>query len=134
MAQTKVVIIYSPNQNRRRTVVKPDDDSQIDLHLNNIIKGEAAFVGTLADYETIGPDAMLEAYTGKTPSSDRCIVVHNNTVIAVVCADPLIDTWNSDVTQSNTNVLSASSIAPAIIADPTGNSQIGDIINVGISA
>ena len=92
MAQTKVVIVYSPNQNLRRAVIKPDDDSQIPIHTANIAKGEAVLVGSLSDYQTIGPDAMLAAHTGKQPTSDRCIVHGNGQVMAVVRGDPLIDT------------------------------------------
>lgn len=93
MAQTKVVIIYSPNQNVRRTVIIPDDDSQIPIHTANIVKGEAVLVGSLSDYQTIGPDAMLVAHTGQQASNDRCAVVGNlGNIIAVVRGDPLIDT------------------------------------------
>lgn len=92
MAQTQVVIIYSPNQNKRRTVIIPDDDSQIPIHTANIVKGEAVMVGSLSDYQTIGPDAMLVAHTGQQPSSDRCIVHDGLTVKACVLGDPLIDT------------------------------------------
>lgn len=92
MAATKVVIIYSPNQNLRRTVIIPSDDSEVRVHAANIHPGEAVLVGTLADYQKIGPDAMVLAATGIAPTSDRCAVVdHTGKVAAVVKGDPLID-------------------------------------------
>lgn len=95
MPQTKVIIIYSPNQNRRRRVIIPSDDSQTDLHAQNIAKGESVLIGTIADYRNIGSDAMLKAHTGQGPAPDKCIVVGkgvNPTILAVFCGDPLIDT------------------------------------------
>ena len=96
MPQTQIVIVYSPNQNKRRAVITPDDDSQVPIHTANIVKGEAVLVGSLSDYQQIGPDAMLAAFTGQQPTSDRCIVISpdavNPTVVAVCLADPLIDT------------------------------------------
>lgn len=91
MAQTKVVIVYSPNQNKRRTVIIPDDDSHISIHTANIVKGEAVMVGNLSDYQFIGPDALLANFIGQQPTSDRCIVYANGQVQAVVLGDPSID-------------------------------------------
>lgn len=92
MAQTQIVIVYSPNQNKRRSVIIPDDDSQIPIHIANLLKGEAFMVGLLSDYQAIGPDALLALHTGKSPASDRCIVHNGLMVQAVVLGDPLIDT------------------------------------------
>jgi hypothetical protein len=109
VAQTKVVIVYSPNQNLRRTVIIPDDDSQISIHTANILPGEAVLVGSLADYISIGPDAMLMAYTGRQPSSDRCMVISNDNVVAVFKGDPLIDTHPLG----------------EVVADVTGKAMVG---------
>lgn len=95
MAQTQCVIVYSPNLNIRRSVIIPSDDSQVAHHATNLVKGEAALIGTLADYNSIGPDAMLAAHTAQQPSSDRCIIVSPNalgTILGAVRADPAIDT------------------------------------------
>jgi hypothetical protein len=92
MAQTKVIIIYSPNQNVRRATIVPHDDADIEIHVNNITKGEAVLIGEKLDYDTIGPDAMLSAYTKQQPSSDLCVVVDSNgNVCCGIKADPLID-------------------------------------------
>lgn len=95
MAQTQVIIIYSPNQNVRRRVIIPDDDNQISIHSDNIAKGEAVLIGNIQDYQMVGPDAMLAAHTGQQAATDRCIVISPNainpTVAAVVRGDPLID-------------------------------------------
>jgi hypothetical protein len=95
VAQTQVVIVYSVALGRRRTVIIPDDDSEVPIHLANILPGEAAFAGSLAQYHGIGPDAMVFAKTGHAPLSDRCIVVAPNavpqSVAAVIRADPAID-------------------------------------------
>lgn len=98
MAQTKVIIIYSANQNRRRTVIKPHDDSHVYHHALNIAPGERVLIGTLADYDSIGPDVMLEKHTGQKASSDRCVVVDaDGNVTHGLKADPLIDNHPSGV-------------------------------------
>lgn len=117
MPATKVIIIYSPNQNRRRTVIIPDDDSQIPIHTANIVKGEAVLVGDISDYRSIGPDAMLVAHTGKQPSSDRCIVHSNGKVVACVLGDPLIDTHP----------------AGALTIDNTGKATVGLSVDNGVA-
>ena len=92
MPQTKVIIIYSPNQNVRRTTIIPHDDADIDIHVNNISKGEAVLIGEKSDYDTIGADAMLEKHTESKPSSDRCVVVDgDDNVCCLIKGDPLID-------------------------------------------
>ena len=131
MAQTQIVIIYSPNQNQRRTVIIPDDDSQIPIHTANIINGEAVLVGSLVDYQNIGPDAMLAAYIGQQPTSDRCILIDNtNTVVAVVRADPAID-YQPQIQFGNAHQeqsLQPQQSSLTLLPDPTGVSKVGDKI------
>lgn len=92
MPRTKVVIVYSPGQARRRTVILPDDDSQVPVHTRNIAPGEAVLVGTLTDYRRYGPDVMLERYTGRKAQADRCAVInHAGYVVGIIQADPVID-------------------------------------------
>lgn len=88
MAATKVVIIYSVTQNLRRRVIKPHDDSQIDLH-TVCGEGEAAVVVDLEYYDTLGADAVLGQCLMQIPQSDRHCIVHNvtNEVLTVVGAD-----------------------------------------------
>lgn len=94
MARTQVVIVYSPGQGRVRTVVIPDDDSQVVVHTRNLMPGEAVLVGTLADYQKYGPDAMLARFLGRQPTTDRCAVVNSaGFVVGIVRADPAID-WH----------------------------------------
>ena len=116
MAQTQVIIIYSLNQNKRRTVVIPDDDSHIPVHTANIQPGEAVLLGSLAEYKAIGPDAMLVNHTGKQPSNDRCVIHANGKINAVVSADPLIDTHPLG----------------QIIHDTTGVARVGYTVTNGV--
>lgn len=91
MAQTKVIIVYSLNQNLRRRVVKPDDDSQIPFH-SDCADGEALAIVDLEDYDALGADAVLGQYLMQIPQSDRHCIIHNETneVLAVVSADHTI--------------------------------------------
>jgi hypothetical protein len=97
MSKTQVVIVYSPNTGcRRRTIVPiasdPDDwDSvRVPLHAANLQPGEAVMIGTLSDYHTMGPDAMLARYLGRPAQNERCAVIHHATgvVIGLIQADP----------------------------------------------
>ena len=90
--QTKVVIVYSIAQGQRRTAIIPDDDSQVSIHTQNVVAGEGVLVGSLSDYRTIGPDAMLERHLGRKPSTDRCAIVNKaGIVVGIIRADPAID-------------------------------------------
>ena len=91
MPQTLVVIAYSPGQGLRRVVVLPDDDSQVPVHTRNLAPGEQVMVGSLSDYRTMGPDAMLARYLGRKKTSDRCAVVAAGVVVGLVAMDPAID-------------------------------------------
>lgn len=89
---TKVVIVYSPGQALRRTVIIPDDDRQVPLHVRNVAPGEAVLVGSLGLYRLIGPDEMLRRVLGRKSVSDRCAVVDaRGVVIGHIGADPAID-------------------------------------------
>ena len=92
MASTQYIIVYSPNQNVRRRVVQPDDDSQIAHHLATNLPGEAYLLVSIADYNSQGPDALLLAHTGKSPASDHCMVINDGACLGHCKADPLIDT------------------------------------------
>ncbi len=115
MSQTQIVIIYSPNHGRRRTVILPDDDSQVPVHTTNLAPGEQVMVGSLSDYLTIGPDAMLQRYLGKPPVNDRCALVNAaGVVVAHLCADPLIDRVDGHTLHH----------------DPQGKSVVGKLVNL----
>lgn len=92
MASTQYIIVYSPNQNARRRVVKPDDDSQIAGHIATHLPGEAYLLVSIDDYNSQGPDALLLAHTGNPPSSDHCMIIQDGTCLGHCKADPLIDT------------------------------------------
>lgn len=132
MAQTKVVIVYSPNQNKRRTTIIPNDDSEVAGHAANIASGEMVMIGDLSDYRNIGPDAMLVTYTGQQATSDRCIVIAQNTVAAVILGDPLIDkhplgTLAIDVTGKATiglPVINNVAQIPVVVSDAIGEEVI----------
>jgi hypothetical protein len=49
-------------------VIVPDDDSQVSIHTSNLAPGEAALVGLLSDYQSIGPDARPISMAGRTRS------------------------------------------------------------------
>jgi hypothetical protein len=92
MAQSQVVIVYSPGQALRRTVVIPDDDSQVPIHTQNLQPGEAAVVVSLGLYRLVGPDAALASVLGRTAISDRCALADaTGKVIGLIRADPAID-------------------------------------------
>ena len=89
---SKVVIVYSPGQALRRTVIIPDDDSQVPIHVANVVPGEAVVVVSLGLYRLIGPDACLEQVLGRKKQSDRCAVVDGRgVVIGLMPMDPAID-------------------------------------------
>jgi hypothetical protein len=92
MSKTQIIIVYSPTQALRRTVIIPDDDSQVSMHTKNIQPGECVVVGLLSDYRLYGPDAMLSRYLNRQATTDRCAVIdHTGTVVGIVNADPAID-------------------------------------------
>jgi hypothetical protein len=93
VAATKVVIVYSPNQGMRRTVIIPSDDSQVPIHTANLQPGEAVMVGSLSDYRwNYGPDKMLARYLGRQPTTDRCAVVNSaGYVVGLLKMDPALD-------------------------------------------
>lgn len=94
MACNQVIIVYSPNQNVRRRVVKPDFDSQIPGLIASHLPGEAYLIVSQEDYDTYGPDALVGWETMSAPSSDHCMIVRNGVLLhARVLADPQIDTY-----------------------------------------
>lgn len=137
MPQTKVIIVYSPSQNKRRTVIIPDDDSQVNIHATNIAKGEAVFIGSLLDYQTIGPDAMLIAHTNQQASSDRYAIIDGvGNVVLMALLDPLIDIIPQGyiaIQDSQKQLMVGATFVngivtlPTPIIDQTSNSVIGFI-------
>ena len=92
MPQSQVVVIYSVSLSSVRRIVHPEDDSQVQGHLFGLQAGEAALVGSLSDYRTIGPYAMLARYLGRPPVNDRCAIVNAaGIVLGHLRADPTID-------------------------------------------
>lgn len=92
MAKTKVVIVYSPGQALRRTVIIPSDDAQVPMHTANLAPGEAVMVGSLWDYRAMGPDMMLFRHVWRSPATDRCAIINPaGYVVAVSRMDPAID-------------------------------------------
>lgn len=100
MSKSLVVISYSPSLLSRREVVVPDATDPPNWDQNNLpghvarlrALGEGVLIGTLADYHSIGPDAMLARQFSLPAVSDRCLVVNGfGTVIAVQRADPKMD-------------------------------------------
>ncbi len=105
MPATKVGIIYSIAQRRRRVVIVPDDDAQ----LNSIIvrTGEKFITQGMLAYRAVGPDLAVRQDAGGFPRSDRCAVVNDalQRVVRHIHADDNIDTLsgftlvNSDISK-----------------------------------
>lgn len=91
MAATKVIIVYSPNQNAVRRVIHPDHDAQIDALLSTVQAGEEYLIEDIEDYKVYGPYALLGWNKLTPPDSTRCVVVRDELVVATVNADPSID-------------------------------------------
>lgn len=92
MALSKVVIVYSPRHARRRTVIIPDDDSQVPIHTRNLKAGEAVLVVPLADYRLTGPDGLLEKHLGRPAENDRYAITDGaGRVTHFLCMDSSID-------------------------------------------
>jgi hypothetical protein len=98
MPITKVGIIYSKSQNLRRKVIIPEvDDSEVDIHKNYLLPGEAWMeipmdVYTQYDHPT-DVDAFVSIQLNSAePMNDWCLVVDANSIIlACIPADPIID-------------------------------------------
>lgn len=96
MPVTKVGIVYSKSQNRIRRVILSDfDDGHIDRHKNYLLQGEGWLEIPLNTYNALTKDSIddhIETLLGGKASSHTCAVIDaNNTIIACVCADPVID-------------------------------------------
>jgi hypothetical protein len=90
MAVTKIGILYSASQRKRRATLVPDDDSQLSLMQRR--NGEVYIEQSVEDYRNFGPDHAVTVHAGGPPLSDRCAVVDSQeNVVAVVGADPAID-------------------------------------------
>jgi len=122
LAQTKVVIVYSPDQCRRRVAYVPDDDAEVPgllAHVANFDSRLGLMVGDRGDYHRLGLDEMLKRFTGRPPSSDRCIVKGaDGTVAAVIHGDPTLDTHPLG----------------QILHDITGNARVGQMVVAGIAS
>jgi hypothetical protein len=97
MSKTLVVLGYSPNTRTRMTAVVPLpsdpadwDQVNVPLHVAHIqSKGQVALVGTLADYQAIGPDRMINRLFSLPPISHNCALVDGRgKVIGLLGADP----------------------------------------------
>lgn len=89
MTATKVGILFSVSQRRRRAVILPDSDDQLPLTPR---PGEGYVEQSLADFHTLGPDHAVEQAAGGPPLPDRCAVVASNgEVVGALAGDPAID-------------------------------------------
>lgn len=120
MAQTKVVIICSPNQRCHRAVIIPSDDSQIAKHTSNVLPGEVVLVALLSDYRLVGADVLVSRLFSLPPSNNRCVVVNSfGIVTSAVSIDPKID--KGDPTGM-------------VYRDPLGLAKVGQsIIGLGLT-
>lgn len=101
MPVTLLGVVYSKALAIRRRVIFPAyDDSEID-DLAHLFPGEGLFYMAVVDYvpqiingqEVPGwnVDANLAFHLGTWPRDDRCAVIENDIIIAVISADPVID-------------------------------------------
>lgn len=89
MAATKVGIIFSLAQRRRRYMLIPDSDAELPLKPQ---AGEGYVEQPMADYKARGPDAAVQDATGGPPLSAVCQLLDaGSNVLGTVIADPLID-------------------------------------------
>ncbi len=112
MGATKVGIVYSLAQRKRRWIVVPDSDAELPL---KILLGEGYIEQPLDDYRKRGADAAVTDAAGGQPLSDRCAMIDKTSaVVGIISADPAIDTIEA-------HSLVASDIALA-----------GDILQAGV--
>jgi len=96
MAATKISVVYSVTQNVVRTIISnPVDDSHIDLHKQNLQPNEAWLdipLEASRNFKSVNDVQSYVAGIIGPPSSDRCLVVAgDDTVLAIIKADPIID-------------------------------------------
>lgn len=86
---TKVGILYSLAQRRRRALVIPDRDDQLPLTPR---PGEGYVEQSIEDYLALGPDHAVEQVAGGAPLPDRCALVDAGGIVrGGVQGDPAID-------------------------------------------
>lgn len=115
MAVTKVGIIYSVSQSKRRRIIIPTDDAEFAMArgpLSPTSAGERLLIVPLTTATAAGfdPDQYLATQLGQAAQSDRCCVIdptislsgdHGN-VVAAIHADPAVDTIpNFTIVQSD---------------------------------
>lgn len=104
MALTKVSVIYSIAQKlRRELLMSKVDDKEIDIHKYRLQPGEGWLDIPLADFQELTFDGYalldgadsIDGYIARIlgcPSSDKCAIIDiDDSVVAVVLADPIID-------------------------------------------
>lgn len=97
MTVTKVGVIYSKAQNRRRSIIKSDiADEHIDIHKNHLLQGERWLEIPLKLYEDFTNPAQIDVYIenvlGAQASSHKCAIINaNDIIVGCVCGDPIID-------------------------------------------
>jgi hypothetical protein len=125
MAKSKVVIVYSPYQARRRAVIVPDandppdwDEVHVPAHIaRETAPGERAVTIPIGLYHLIGPDAALQQILGRPPQSSRHAVVDpGGKVVSFIHVD--------------------SAIFPVVFRDghtikpdPNGRAKVGDLVH-----
>jgi hypothetical protein len=93
MPAASIAIIYSVAQSRRRALIVPDNDAQLNDPAFQPVQGEGIVLVPMAMFTAKGfdPDAFLATHLGKSALSHRCAVVIGGLVQHFVCADPAID-------------------------------------------
>jgi|SRR5215469_12404833 len=89
MAVTTIGLVYSTTSWRLRSIVIPDDDTQLAGH--PLGQGEAMKIVALADYSAASDvQGLLDGLTGHSPSGDRYISLDaSGNVVDIHIADPV---------------------------------------------
>jgi|ERR1035437_6394029 hypothetical protein len=95
MELTNVGIIYSKAQKVRREVIVGGDDPTYRVHKDRLLPGEGWLDCPVEVYQSFTDpnaiDAFLALAIGEA-TSDSCVVIDNtDKILAVCCADPVID-------------------------------------------
>jgi len=95
MPVTKMAVIYSIEQSRVRRIIVPDDDSDLDKYVNDILPGESIemmpyAVNSLENIDLI--NQQISAITGRPTLDDKHVVLDaDGNEVGSYLLDPTID-------------------------------------------
>lgn len=92
MPATTFGIVYATGSKMVRRIILPDDDTEL-LNGNHVGPGETMLVSPSGSHDLATCQALVKQATGVAPPDAACAVLDkNNAVVAVIMADPAIDT------------------------------------------